>query len=300
MERPTLSVVIPTFNSQGTIRAALESVYAQSVAPDEVIVIDDESTDQTCAVVTTNFPQVQLIRKENGGPSSARNLGIKNAKFEWIAFLDADDIWALDKNEIQLKKVENNPRAVLVASNWSSNAHHLFEQERQRKSELATKTFWTSDILVLNRFQTSTVIARRAQLDELGGFRSELDGAEDWDMWLRLSRLGEVMLVDESLVYYRDVASGYSKNLTRLMNAMHKMMERETSEGSVNPRLLKKIWAWHYLRFFVGFLLIKDFKGARGSIKSAVRSGLGPQLPSSAWNYLVPFLGARARRRFNK
>lgn len=300
MERSTLSVVIPTFNSQNTIRAALESVYAQSVMPDEVIVVDDESTDQTCAVVTANFPQVQLIRKQNGGPSSARNLGIKNSKYEWIAFLDADDIWAVDKNEIQLKEVEKNPRAAVVASSWTPNAHHLFDQARHRKSKVSTKTFWTSDILVLNRFQTSTVIARRSLLEELEGFRSELDGAEDWDMWLRLSRLGEVTLVEEPLVYYRDVTSGYSKDLTRLMTAMHMMMEREFSESSINPRLLKRIWAWHYLRFFVGFLLIKDFRGASGSLTSAIQSGLGPQLPSAAWNYLVPFLGTRVRRRFKK
>ncbi|MDA8271865.1 MAG: glycosyltransferase family A protein [Actinomycetota bacterium] len=297
MTRPTLSVVVPTFNSQATIKAALESVYSQTIKPDEVLVIDDESSDNTCAIVTSNFPEVRLMKKQNGGPSSARNLGIRNARFEWIAFLDADDIWARDKNEIQLDEVARNPKAVLVACNWSDSAMALLDAETMRTRQLPSKKIWTSDILVLNRFQTSTVIARRAQLDQVHGFRSELDGAEDWDMWLRLSRLGEVVIIEEPLVYYRDTNGGYSKNLMRLMNSMQKMMERESENMSINPRLLKKIWAWHYLRFCVGFLLIKDGRGARTSIASAMKDGLTRQLPSASWDYLLPFLAHRVRRR---
>ncbi len=300
MSRPTISVVIPTYNSQETIKGALESVYSQRVPPDEVLVIDDESSDNTCAIVTSNFPEVRLIKKHNGGPSSARNLGIKNAKSEWIAFLDADDNWANDKNEIQLSEIARNPKAVLIASNWTESARPLLDSQKARPAEVATKKLWTSEILVLNRFQTSTVIARRAQLDQLGGFLSELDGAEDWDMWLRLSKLGEIVLIEEPLVLYRNSESGYSKNLARLMLAMQKMMVRESGEMSINPRLFRKIWAWHYLRYLVGFLLLKDAKGARTCIVSAVKAGLGPQLPSAAWTYLIPFLSLRMRRRFRK
>ena len=297
MTRPTLSAVIPTYNSQETIKAALESIYAQTIKPDEVLVIDDESSDNTCAIVTSNFPEARLIKKQNGGPSSARNLGIKNARFEWIAFLDADDIWARDKNEIQLDEAVKNPKAVIVACNWSDSATALLEAEKIRPRQLRSKKIWTSDILVLNRFQTSTVIARRAQLDQIDGFRSELDGAEDWDMWLRLSRLGEVVVIEEPLVYYRDTNGGYSKNLMRLMNSMQKMMERESENISINPRLLKKIWAWHYLRFCVGFLLVKDSHGAKASIASAMSDGLTRQLPSASLDYLLPFLAHRVRRR---
>ena len=300
MSRPTVSVVIPTYNSQETIKGALESVYSQSVPPDEVLVIDDESSDNTCAIVTSNFPEVRLIKKHNGGPSSARNLGIKNAKSEWIAFLDADDNWANDKTEIQLSEIDRNPKAVLIASNWTETARPLLDSQKARPAEVSTKKLWTSEILVLNRFQTSTVIARRAQLDQLGGFRSELDGAEDWDMWLRLSKLGEIVLIEEPLVLYRNSESGYSKNLVRLMLSMQKMMARESDEMSINPRLFKKIWAWHYLRYLVGFLLLKDAKGAKTCIVSAIRAGLGPQLPSAAWTYLIPFLSLRIRRRLRK
>ena len=300
MTRPTVSVVIPTYNSQETIKAALESVYSQTVQPNEIIVIDDESSDNTCAIVTSNFPGVRLIKKHNGGPSSARNLGIKNARFEWIAFLDADDIWAKDKSDIQLREIVQNPKAVLVASNWSGSAKTLLSLETARPPVNQVKKLWTSDILILNRFQTSTVMARRAQLEQLHGFRSELDGAEDWDMWLRLSRLGEIVLVQEQLVFYRDTNGGYSKDLMRLMLAMQKMMLREEADETINPRLLKKIWAWHYLRFCVGFILAKDGRNATNSIISAVRAGVGPQIPSASWDYLIPFLASRVRRRIGQ
>lgn len=300
MTTPTLSVVIPTYNSQETVRAALESVYNQSIPPDEVLVIDDESTDNTCNVVTSNFPQVQLIKKHNGGPASARNLGIKNATSEWVAFLDADDIWAADKNEIQLREVVENPRAVLVSSNWSPSARTLLENQKNRPSAIKTRKIWASDILVLNRFQTSTVIAKRSILDELHGFRSELDGAEDWDMWLRLSRRGEIIHIPELLIYYRDSDGGYSKDLMRLMQATQNLMKSEFDSEVINPRLLKKIWAWHYLRYCVGFILLKDAKGARTSITSAIKAGVGPQMPSAFWTYLAPFLAMRARRRLHR
>jgi glycosyltransferase involved in cell wall biosynthesis len=296
-ERPTITAVIPTYNSQETIRAALESVYTQTVVPDEVLVIDDESSDNTCAIVTSNFPQATLIKKHNGGPSSARNLGIKNARCEWIAFLDADDIWSKDKCERQLDVIKNHSKAVLIASHWSSSAHGLLEREQSRPEIIPEKLLWTSEILVLNRFQTSTVMARRAQLEQCGGFLTELDGAEDWDMWLRLSKLGHVVLLEEPLVYYRDTDGGFSKDLMRLMKAMELMMKRESGQSTINPRLVRRIWAWHYLRFMVGFLLVKDMGGAKESLRSAIRAGLWPQLPTSAWNYLLPFLGSRLRRR---
>lgn len=298
MTKSTVSVVIPTYNSQSTIRAALESVYSQSIPPDEVLVIDDESGDNTCTIITSNFPDVRLIKKQNGGPSSARNLGIKNARFEWIAFLDADDIWSKYKTERQLYEIERNPKAVLIATNWSTSARTLLDTDRTGTPRTEVKKLWTSEILVFNRFQTSTVIAHRAELDQLNGFQSYLDGAEDWDMWLRLSKLGEILLVQEPLVFYRDSDGGYSKNLMRLMTAMQKMMVRESNEVSINPRLFKRIWAWHYLRFCVGFLLLKDAKGATTSIINAVKAGLGPQIPAASWAYLVPFLALRIRRRF--
>ena len=190
-----------------------------------------------------------------------------------------------------------NPRAVLIASDWSGSAKVLMEAQRKRPSQIATRKIWTIDLLVLNRFQTSTVLARRAQLDELHGFRSDLDGAEDWDMWLRLSRLGEVVIVQEPLVYYRDTEGGYSKNLMRLMTAMQKMMAREYETGSVNPRLLRKLLTWHYLRFSVGFALIKDKKGTQASLVALAKDGLASQIPSATWSYLLPFLAMRLRRR---
>ena len=145
MTKPTVSVVIPTYNSQNTIRAALESVYSQSIPPDEVLVIDDESSDNTCTIITSNFPDVRLIKKQNGGPSSARNLGIKNARFEWIAFLDADDIWSKYKTERQLDEIERNPKAVLIATNWSMSARTLLDTDKTGIPHSEAKKIWTSE-----------------------------------------------------------------------------------------------------------------------------------------------------------
>lgn len=94
---PSTSVIIPTYNRAGQIAAAVRSVLAQSEPPDEVIVVDDGSTDDTAAALAPFMDRIRYVRKPNGGASSARNLGVLTARGEWIAFLDSDDTWHPDK-----------------------------------------------------------------------------------------------------------------------------------------------------------------------------------------------------------
>ncbi|MDQ7045188.1 MAG: glycosyltransferase family A protein, partial [Sulfurimonas sp.] len=114
-----ISVVIPTYNRYDFLKRALASVYTQTHLPDEVIVIDDGSTDKT-SEIQKDFPQIIYIYQKNAGVSSARNLGIKNAKYEWIAFLDSDDTWDEDKLKKQIEFHTNNPEIFMsyTAEKW--------------------------------------------------------------------------------------------------------------------------------------------------------------------------------------
>jgi glycosyltransferase involved in cell wall biosynthesis len=109
----TISLIIPTFNRQATLKRALDSVLQQSLLPDEIIVIDDGSTDASAAMINTEFPQVQYIYQENQGVSAARNKGIRQAKGEWIALLDSDDTWFTEKLERQIKALQQAPEIKL-------------------------------------------------------------------------------------------------------------------------------------------------------------------------------------------
>ena len=111
--RPLVSVVIPTYNCAHYLPAALESVLAQDYDPMEIIVVDDGSTDETQAVLQ-RYPEVTCIRQANGGLSNARNTGINAARGEWIALLDADDIWPPGKLEEQMQILVAHPEVALL------------------------------------------------------------------------------------------------------------------------------------------------------------------------------------------
>ena len=104
-----ISVIIPTYNRRETLSRALDSVYSQSHPADEVIVVDDGSTDGSGELVKRRYPQCRLLSQPNSGVSSARNLGLTAATADWIALLDSDDAWHPEKLEKQIKLFMKNP-----------------------------------------------------------------------------------------------------------------------------------------------------------------------------------------------
>jgi len=117
-----VSVVVPCYNAAPFLRETLDSALSQSQAPQEVIVVDDGSTDESATIAESYGPPVRVIRQENQGESVARNRGIEAAKGDWIAFLDADDLWAPTKLERQMEAAE--PHVVCVHTNWYTFGTH--------------------------------------------------------------------------------------------------------------------------------------------------------------------------------
>ena len=118
MSTPTVTVVIPAYKAAGFIARALDSVFAQTRGPHEVLVIDDGSPDDLASAVRPYGGRVTLIHKPNGGAASARNLGLDRARGEFVAFLDADDYWSPNKLETQLGLFDRHPELGLVCGRW--------------------------------------------------------------------------------------------------------------------------------------------------------------------------------------
>jgi glycosyltransferase involved in cell wall biosynthesis len=212
-----IGVVIPAYNVAAFLPRCLESVFAQTLKPDEVIVVDDGSTDDTAALAAALGAKV--ISQPNGGISAARNTGIRNASCEWIALLDADDLWDPTKLERQAACVR--PETMLVYTGV-----RIFDDHGIRSASPATSV---TSALKMIRYRTpfapSSVLARREILMRGGGFREDISACEDWEMWFRLRRLGEFEAVADPLTDYYVYPNSLSANPQRMLQALDQIMD---------------------------------------------------------------------------
>ena len=203
---PRISAVIPAFNSASYLASAIESVLVQTVPVGEIIVVDDGSTDDTQHVLRQFGGSVVVAVQENAGAAAARNKGVSLASGDWIAFLDADDIWFPGKTERQLEVISRFPELVLT--------YGPMRDVRGPNEDLAV---WPDKICespadpsllpcwaALEQMPpTSTVVMRRELLLQVGGFGVDLKTAEDLDLWVRLRGFGPFVGVPEVLAYRR-------------------------------------------------------------------------------------------------
>lgn len=208
IDMSTVSVVIPAYNSAATIADAVSSVRAQTVKPLEIIVVDDASRDGTAACLDElHAPDLRVIRRSvNGGGSAARNLGMEAARGDWIAFLDADDLWLPDKLERQLAALRACESAFCFTGLWRSNEYgERWQLPRRgpRPGESLVDFMLKSGHVV----QTSTLLVPRA----LGTcrFREELRRFQDIDFVMQLEAAGIApVFVEAPLVEWRNFGGG--------------------------------------------------------------------------------------------
>lgn len=191
-----ISVIIPCYNNEPFVAEALDSVLNQTYikAVKEIIVVDDGSKDGSATVIKKKaafFPIIKYIYQVNGGLSAARNTGLKIAKGEYIAFLDADDVWLLDKIEKQCQALEQYPKAGLF---YTDIFKYYYKQEKL--IPLKVNAYQVDEQDMLFKYVAkggpvipSTVLVKKVCFDDAGLFDTNLYmGGEDTDMWLRIAR----------------------------------------------------------------------------------------------------------------
>lgn len=221
---PKISVVIPCFNAAPYISAAIQSALAQDWPDLELVVVDDGSSDGSAELVQCMFPTVTLIRQANQGVAIARNSGIANAQGEWIAFLDADDIWLPSKLQRQWALLQATPGARMAYTAWQvwpSTAPEPLPAYLAQIDGLvnnpdrwAGATGWIYPQLLLDCVVwTSTVLAHRSVFADVGVFDPALRIGEDYDLWLRASRITEILRVPRPLALYRIHPNSITKSV---------------------------------------------------------------------------------------
>ena len=238
-----ISVVIPTYNRSHTLMRAINSVLSQTHPAFEIIVVDDGSTDGTkellqaygfCKKDTKELEKKYLIQ-ENGGVSSARNLGVKNAKGDFIAFLDSDDAWSEKKLERQLVVLKQNlfkQRIIHTDEIWIRNGVRVNQHKKHEKS--GGNIF--EKCLALCCISPSSAMLHRSLFDEYGYFDETMPACEDYDMWLRLAAFEKVLFVPEFLTIKY---GGHSDQLSRAHWGMDRFRVRSLEKliefGLITP-----------------------------------------------------------------
>ena len=196
-----VSVIIPTYNRKNYILKALESVKAQSYKEFEIIVSDDGSENDICETIKARFPDVIVIKHEHCGVSCSRNIAIKRSKCGYIAFLDDDDWWDEKFLEYTVRRIKRND-VVAVFTNYYKVYENGFLENGYKENAIPeiVDLSW----MVRGSFiDPSTLLAKKEAVIKAGLFDENLSSAEDWDLWLRMLKIGNFAYINEKLAYKR-------------------------------------------------------------------------------------------------
>lgn len=224
---PKISVIIPAYNAMAYLPETLESVFKQTFLDFEILIINDGSSDNIVEWASQiQDSRVRLISQKNQGLSGARNTGIWSSKGEYLAFLDADDIWEANKLEKQVEYLEKNLNIGLVSSWVSSiddkgNIQESYQYPQAEGNDL-TKELFRGNIMICG----STPLVRRICFEKVGFFERSLSSAADWDMWLRIARYYSIAVIKEPLVRYRRHSNNMSKNFRLMLEEIDQLMYR--------------------------------------------------------------------------
>jgi len=266
-----ISVIIPTRNRARFLKKAVESVINQSYSNWELILVDDNSDDETgqiCERLTSRNNKVLYIRNSTTmGGAKARNIGIKNAKGKYIAFLDDDDIWMPSKLEKQSDIfIKKNGLAACTCS-------YIFHKPFSFKKTIVPPEIITNEMLLGRNMAggSSMILCESSVLKGLGGFDETLPSGQDWDLWIKLSQKGKIFSIKEPLVIYNNhfgerITLNYSKAIKGYRKVFFKFRREMSSDNrKTNIRnlcVLKSINTEELCRGFRYYLMGKNVKSS--------------------------------------
>ncbi|MDD4957510.1 MAG: glycosyltransferase [Candidatus Omnitrophica bacterium] len=283
-----VSVIIPAYNSAELTVRTVNSVLGQTFRDIEVLVVDDGSGDDTGEKMKAFGGRIRYIRKDNGGASSARNVGIKASTGGYLAFLDCDDIYMPEKIERSVGYLDAHPSCGFVHTSacyidGEDRPIHIARYRRWKRSGQI------ADGLLLHNFIiNSTVVARRECLEAAGPFDEGIFMPADWDMWLRMAEMGEAGYIDEPLTLYRVTGRYIMKHLELSEKEQLYMLDKAFARrANTSARVRRKALVNVYCRHAAGFMSMGEYD--KGGERAGKALSVGP------WNPKALLLLAAAR-----
>ena len=268
VESVKLSVVIPMYNSANTIISTLNSIKNQTASEQivEVIVVNDGSIDNSLDlvkkyIVDNEDMPISIIDKSNGGVSAARNTGMKAAKGEWLALLDADDEWIPEKIEIQIKTIREHPSIDFLGGDIDDKGLKIL----WRRIEGLYKAN-VQDICIKMFPQTSAAIFRRSILEKIGGYDENQSYAEDGNYFLKICAHYNYYHLPIQMVYYGGGKpgfgfSGLSANLRKMYEGNIKNIKELKRDSIISREFYLFLRIFYWIKYIRRILVVKLFRG---------------------------------------
>ena len=273
---PCVSVIVPTYNHAAFIGQTLDSVFDQTFNDFEIIVINDGSPDCTGELLKpmADGGRIRYFEQPNSGQASARNRGLREARGEFIALLDDDDVWPPDKLEWQVAALREHPEWGAVAGDrywWDGGPVPELTRPETGPRLLTFEALFGCNPLA----SPGQVLIRRSLIDSLGGFNPELWGSDDYDLWFRVTRVSQFAVYDRIALLYRAHATNASNNLDRMLVNTRRVIHAHAmaADGAEMPRLLQTANRWVY--DYLGSRLVARFQDELSHLRlrAAFRSG---------------------------
>lgn len=308
MSGPLISVIVPAYNVAAFLPATLDSIVAQTEERWECIVVDDGSSDDTYSVATSyarDEERILAVRVENGGASHARNEGFRRSSScsEYVSFMDSDDVWLPHALEILLRAATGSDRAVgshglgefIDASGaridpgvWAEAGRNRIGVEGRRlvRWPLDRPTSYAVLINGNRTFPPGLVLARRSAYERAGPFDESLNGPEDWDMLIRLSRAGDLEFVNDVILEYRrhEKNLGASTSVPEQAWRVRCIAFHSPENSPAQQDLARRGWRAYQVRMASERIASAGRALARGRLLIAAPDLA--RLPVYAWRYL--------------
>jgi glycosyltransferase involved in cell wall biosynthesis len=270
---PKVSIVIPAYNAMAYLPQTIDSVLNQTFTDFELLVINDGSSDNIIEWLSQiKDSRISLISQENQGVANARNIGIFRAKGEYIAFLDADDLWDKTKLEKQVSCLEQNPSTGLVYT-WT----HLIDSTGKLLKFSITHQeegyIWEKIVIQDVIGSGSSAMVRASCFQQVGLFDQNVAIAADFDMWIRIAAVYKFAVVKECLVFYRQHQNNFSKNRQKVIKTHAQVIEKSFKGVSLDLLYLRNL-AYANLCRYQSWLALEDgnYEQAKFLFKQATLS----------------------------
>jgi glycosyltransferase involved in cell wall biosynthesis len=298
--KPFISIIMPAYNAESYIAESIKSVQNQSFSNWELIIINDGSSDNTSQVAqryTHNDSRIILINQINKQQGGARNAGLKVAKGQWIAFLDADDLWDKEKLKKQLDAAESRPDADVIYT----EGYIFYDNDLNNVAQYPTKCgFFPGEEMYRMEYETNyipilSVLAKFSIVSKIGLQEEHLyyQGCEDWDYWLRMAHAGAGFLgIPDKLFYYRRHSNNMSSNSLKMRRALAATFIKNYDEKYFDISQAKKIF-----RPLITSLIFDLLRAKLINEATFILKGINNILPSQKYAVLkviIDCFGARS------